>query len=65
MTEMIGGFKSQSLRKSGLWRREVCGEEIAQGDLCSRNPFVNQVFGVEGGKMKRFCEVCGEVAIPS
>ncbi len=37
---------SQSLRKSGLWRRKDIVIYFTTVDTRGRNPFVNQVFGV-------------------
>jgi len=38
--------RSQSLRKSGLWRPPLKSFEYSSFSCPSRNPFVNQVFGV-------------------
>ena len=41
------GLSSQSLRKSGLWRQSRIQPREREKGGEGRNPFVNQVFGVD------------------
>jgi len=56
---------SQSLRKSGLWRPHGSIECYVDGNILSRNPFVNQVFGVRAERGKDMKTMEEKVAIPS